>query len=223
MTDAEQEREQVIARIRAAFAATPHPGDPFIQGSHEGDEPFEMAAAFRGRHDWTALDAAFLDREYTALSFLSEGGFRFYLPAWLVAEVRGELMTADPTFHLTHGFHDWAHDERIGARVVRKRMGASVPVNPRRYGAITTYDHARYRLAVFTREEAEGIVAFLRWRREHDADAGFTRAQVDAALDRFWLERARSAPTAAMLAEHLREERELMEALEQRYGGGTEG
>jgi hypothetical protein len=46
-----------------------------------------------------------LDGHYEALSFLSEGGFRFFLPAYLVADVRDQLVTADPGFHLTHGSH----------------------------------------------------------------------------------------------------------------------
>lgn len=70
------DHDAAIARIHAAFAATHHPGDPFLLGSREGCEPYDEVSPFQGKHDWTALDAAFLDRHGGALSFLSDGGFR---------------------------------------------------------------------------------------------------------------------------------------------------
>lgn len=45
-----------------------------------------------------------LDAHYSALSFFSEAAFRFFFPAYLIADLRGELRTADPLFHLTGGF-----------------------------------------------------------------------------------------------------------------------
>ncbi|HEU4564932.1 MAG TPA: hypothetical protein VFS05_09805 [Gemmatimonadaceae bacterium] len=211
------DREAAMARIRAAFAATPHPGDPFLLGSREGCEPDDEVGPFEGKHDWTALDAAFLDRHGAALSFLSEGGFRYYLPAFLVADLRRELSAADPLFHLVHGFSDSAHEQRVGERAFVVRFGKSAFVNPLRYGAATAYDYARWRLSVFAREEAEAIVAYLRCRRD-EADMPHERREIDAALDGFWLERSRSAPTAAELERHLRERAEYVEALRARHG-----
>ena len=172
---------RLIETIHRAFGATPHPGDAFLQGSFDGCEPFEEVGHFTGKPDWTALEPGFLDQRYCALGFLSEGGFRFYLPAYLVADVRRQLRTADPSFHLTHGL-----DDRHRATLV----------NPRRYGAMRWVDYARYRLSVFTREESAAIVDYLRWRRDR---AGDEAGAIDAALAGFWLERARSAPPAGDL------------------------
>ncbi len=80
---------RVTESIAAAFRATPYPGDAFLQGSFDGCEPAEEVAHFQGKADWEALEPAFLDARYCALSFFSEAGFRFYLPAYLVADVRG--------------------------------------------------------------------------------------------------------------------------------------
>jgi hypothetical protein len=179
------ETDALVEMIRKAFGRTPHPGDPFLQGSHDGCEPYDEIAHFKGKPDWTALDPDFLDARYCALSFFSEGAFRFYLPAYLVADVRRLLRTADPAFHLTHGFSD---------STVAHRSGGTRLLNPRRYGAMTWEDYARYRLSVFSREEAVAIVAYLRWRREPET-------MIDAALTRFWEERARSAPLAGELAD----------------------
>jgi hypothetical protein len=209
--------EAVVAQVRAAFADTPSPGDAFLQGSFDGCEPYEEARAFHGRHDWTALVPDFLDAHASALGFLSEGGFRFVLPAYLVADLRGQLRTADPCFHLTHGLHDFRAEHALGGRAFVRRTGPDVLLNPRRYGAMTWGDHARQRLSVFTREESAAIVAYLRHRRDV-AGSDAERRAPDEALAAFWEARARSAPTAAELARHLAAEAEYAAALAARYG-----
>jgi hypothetical protein len=213
-----QDGDAVVAAIRDAFARGEYPGDPFLQGSFDGEEPYEEVGAFKARADWASLEPEFLDAHYTALGFFSEAGLRYFLPAFLVADVRGRLHTADPVFHLTHGFSDQSHEERIGGRVFVRRWGKTALVNPRRYGAATWLDYARYRLSVFTREEAAAIVAYLRWKRSADATADEReRAAIAAALDTFWLERARSAPAADDLARQLAEERAFFEAITEKY------
>ena len=82
-----RDTQQVIEQIRQAFRETERPGDAFLQGSQEGCEPGESVAPFMGIVDWSQLDAEILDASYTALSFFSEGGFRYFLPAYLIADV----------------------------------------------------------------------------------------------------------------------------------------
>jgi hypothetical protein len=178
------EVEDVIAEIGRAFRDTPHSGDRFLQGSFEGSEPREVAEAFSGFEAWSDVPTEILDGHYTALGFLSEGGFRFFLPAYLVADLRGRLRTADPVFHLTHGFAE-------GSR--------SAFVNPRRYGAMTWLDYARMRLSVFAREEAAAVVGYLEYRRERD-EHGIAEPAIDAALTLFWYERASAAPRQRQLS-----------------------
>jgi hypothetical protein len=204
--------EIVMGAIRAAFARSQYPGDPFLQGTFEGCEPYEEVGAFKGRTDWSSLDPEFLDNHYTALSFFSEGGFRFFLPAYLIADLMGRLRTADPLFHLTNGFSDASLEERTDQGVFFHRWGRSRLVSPRRYGGMTWQDYARYRLSVFTREEANGIVAYLQWRRGIDSLAGLGTRPIDDALDLFWLERARAAPTAEVLEHQLAEERRYLKS-----------
>ena len=213
MTD----REAVIEHIHKAFDPTPYPGDAYLLGSSEGCEPAEEAAPFKGQRDWGALDAELLDSRYNALSFFSEAAFRFFLPAYLIADLLGKLKTADPLFHLTGGFHEISVRVPMRTRDFTRRTGGSVLVNPRRYGAITFGDYARYRLSVFTREEARAIVAYLHCRRDADVD-GLHGAAIDAALDSFWLERAERAPSAESLERHLEEEKEYLADL----SGGPE-
>jgi len=207
-----QDKQTVITLIQQAFRETEHPGDAFLQGSSEGCEPAEATAPFKGVSHWTQIDQAILDPNYTALSFLSDGGFRHFLPAFLIADVNDQLQTADPVFHLTNGFFDRTVKLAAGSRTFDKSIGKSGFVNPKRYGAMTWHDYARSKLAVFTREEAGAIVAYLEWKRDSDAFQT-DREEIDAALDSFWRRRMAEAPTQAALQDWVREEEEYLNHL----------
>jgi hypothetical protein len=137
-----QDAKRVIEHIRLAFCETEHPGNAFLQGSHEGCEPGESVASFMGIADWSQLNPLVLDANYTALSFFSEGGFRYFLPAFLIADLEERLRTADPVFHLTNGFSDKLVKNPAGQHICKKTIGKSAFVNPCRYGAMTWYDRA---------------------------------------------------------------------------------
>jgi hypothetical protein len=211
-----QDTQRVIEHIRQAFCATERPGDAFLQGSHEGCEPGESVAPFIGVADWSQLDPKVLDAGYTALSFFSEGGFRYFLPAYLIADLQDLLQTADPVFHLTNGFCDKVVEIPAGQRIYKKTIGKSAFVNPRRYGAMTWHDHARRQLSVFTREEAGAIVAYLEYKRDADPH-GVNAEEINAALDSFWRDRAANGPTHQTIRQHLTEEAEYLRDI----GGGN--
>ena len=115
-----------------------------------------------------------------------------------MADLQGQLQTADPVFHLTHGFFEVTVESPVQGRVFLLTTGKSKLLNPRRYGAMTFNDYARYRLSVFTREEAAAIVAYLKFRL-NSAGTNFEKEQIEAALASFWQERSQAAPTAANL------------------------
>lgn len=206
----------VITRIEEAFSRNAHPGDPFLLGSFDGDEPLREVSAFHGMSDWHTPTPEFLDVHYTVLSFFSEGGFRFFLPAYLIADVKDLLKTADPVFHLTHGFYDITISHEVGEKTVTRSSGRTRLINPRRYGAITFLDYARYRLAVFAREECAAIVNYLELVRERETRLS-DRTGIDRALEDFWRPRAEAAPAQADLARHLKNEAEYVEALLRRH------
>jgi hypothetical protein len=86
---------------------------------------------------------------------------------------------------------------------------------------MTSYDYARFRLSVFTREEANAIVAYLKFKRDSDPDV-IDRESIDAALDSFWLERALAAPQAASLEQHIAEQEEYLAEISPITEAGTE-
>ncbi len=206
------DKQTVIDQIHQAFGGNDYPGDGFLQGSTEGCEPYEEVGPFVGRRHWQEIEPEFLDGHYSALNFFSEAGFRFFLPAYLVADLQGRLQVAEPLYHLTSGFSDFSVKIPVKGREFLIKSGKTALMNPRRFGAMCFYDYARYRLSVFTREEAGAIVAYLQYRRA-SAEINCEKEQIDAALDSFWLERAKTAPSVQDLKQHLAEESDRMAAL----------
>jgi len=165
----------VKEQIRSAFAHVEYPGDWCIRGGDEGEEPYLIERDFRGKTDWRLLDPEFIDQSPdglgSALSFLSDEAFHFYLPAYLIADIDGRLKHSNPLFHLTHGLDDSSRGERI---------------NPRRFGDRTWCDAARYKFAMFTKDEASAIVGYLQYKAETDPDE---QESVEASLRNYWNEK----------------------------------
>jgi hypothetical protein len=206
-----REKADVLQMIRDAFGKNEYPGDAFLQGSTEGCEPYDEVAPFRGIAEWEKLEPGFLDAHAAALSFFSEAGLRFFLPAYLIADVRGQLKSADPLTPLTHGFSDVEVKVTVNNRHFILRTGKSELLNPRRYGAATFYDYAKYRLSIFTREEAQAIVAYLEYKRDLDVRTP-DRTRIDAALASYWNARAANAPVSESLRQYIKEKDEFVAA-----------
>jgi len=204
-----QDTQRVIAHILQAFHDTEHPGDAFVQGSHEGCEPGESVASFIAVTDCLQLDPVVLDGSYDALSFFSEGGFWYFLPAYVIADPKDQLHTADPVFHLTNGFIDKAVKIPAGQRIYVKTIGKSAFINPRRYGAMTWHDHAHCRLSVFTRGGSashRGLSGMQTGCGSHDLN---TEA-IKAALDCFWRDRAANGSTYQAIRQYRNEDAEYL-------------
>lgn len=171
--------ELLKERISHAFDDVPFPGDAFLRGSNEGEEPFLLEKEFKGRTDWRNLDAEFLDGapdgHASALSFFSDEAFRFYLPAYLIADIEGNLERTDPAFYLCYGLSKKSKTEKV---------------NPRRYGDRTWFDEAQHRFAIFSSEQAAAIVAYLEFKREALREAGQQGAEIAQALKLYWSARA---------------------------------
>lgn len=162
----------IIEQITEAFADVQYPGDWCLMGSNEGDEPFATAEAFKGKTDRYAIAPKLLDEApkglSSALSFFSDEAFRFYLPAYMIADLRGDLREVNVVFHLTHGLDDKSREKLI---------------NSNRYGQRTWFESNSHKFSIFTREQAIAIVIYLRFKRKKDK---FARAEIDQALRSYW-------------------------------------
>ncbi len=167
----------VAAKIGREFADAKYPGDARLIASDEGSEPDLVERDFKGKTDWRSLPAEFLDQSpdgfSTALAFLSDEAFCFYLPAYLIADLGGLLKSADPAFHLTHGF---THESK------------STRINPRRFGEMTRHDYAVRRCSGLTAAQAGAIVDYLELKSL--TASAFDKGIIDQALTGYWRKRA---------------------------------
>lgn len=170
------DKTALIEQIASAFATVEYPGDWCLIGSNEGSEPAYTAEAFKGKTDRYAIEAKFLDDApeglRSALSFFSDEAFHFYLPAYMIADIRGQLEEVDLVFHLIHGI-----DNKSPINFI----------NPRRYGRSTWFDAKCYKFSIFTKAEAAAIVAYLKFKR--DTALLFEQESIDRALNNYWNER----------------------------------
>jgi hypothetical protein len=120
-------KQELKALIAKAFAANKYPGDWCLKGSTEGCEPYQVEQEFKGKKDWQALDSKFLDQApgglASALSFFSDEAFRFYLAAYLIADIDNRLENVDVLFHLTHGLDNKSRSKKINPLRYERELG----------------------------------------------------------------------------------------------------
>lgn len=157
--------EELFARLDAAFPPT---SPPEVLSTSFGPEVDALRADFRGKRDWRALSADFLERagQGEALAFLSDEAFCFFLPAWVRADLRGELRRTSPVSRLTAFVTPQSEGQRLAAV----------------WGGGTMGERARQCFARFDRAQVELIVAYLEWKLAAEPD-DLTLAQ---ALEHSW-------------------------------------
>jgi hypothetical protein len=186
--DAEQ--RHLIEAIRDAFEERAYPGDDQLCGSDYGDEPAEYALGFRGL-DWRTLHPDFLSYHYAALSFLTDEGLAYFLPAFLIADVLGVGGNADPVFHLTHGLVEEPkvdltslHPAVLEASGLEAEDLDWLQESVQQPSSIDWHAYALRRFAGFNALERQAIVRYLEYRAAHTWD--FVAVKINAALDSYW-------------------------------------
>lgn len=172
----------ILSEIEAVFPARRVARFNPMVNSAQGDEPLLTDEVFADKDDWTQLDSKWLDEApagwATALCFLSDEAVCFYIPAFIAADLRGELQRVEPMFHLTHGFDNLSRDECPDPR-----------------SRATWKDYAEQRWSHLTCEQARAIVHYLEWRVEKDG----LQMTYDSseALSAFWYDRATGLSTGS--------------------------
>jgi hypothetical protein len=168
--------EELLAKIEAAFSNVEYPGDDDLTDSPSyGDEPTALIAEFRGKTDWRELSATLLDRACggSALGFFSNAALRFYLPAYLMADVRGGLSLSSPEVTLTWSLTPQSEGERIAAA----------------WGGGTMGERARRCFDAFDARQVAVVIDYLAWKLER---LGGYDPCITQALEDYWLKRASS-------------------------------
>jgi len=164
--------KQLVEQIRRAFSQVEYPGDDHLTDSF-GDEADALIADFRDKRDWQALTPEFLNQApdgwASALSFFSGEALRFYLAAYLIADIEGMLVIGDATSRLC----------AFVTPIMQDRKLAKV------YGGGTLGEHARKEFELFDAEQVSAIVAYLWWKLENQS----YDPTIEQALENYWLER----------------------------------
>lgn len=176
-------RDEVIRLIKDAFKRNKYPGDDNIRESNQGDEPFLLEKEFKGKKDWQYLNSSFLDQApdgfSTALCFFSDKAFCFYLPAYLIADLKGELECTDVVRHLHFGLDAASRNKKVS------------PL----YGNQTWSDLNIAKYSIFSKPEIEAIVAYLEYKKVSDDELDKSDIrEIDQALDFYWKKRLLEFP-----------------------------
>ena len=192
---------ELCREIQVAFAATPYPGDNALcEGG--GEEPGEIALDLRGV-SWQSAHPTLLERCYAALSFLSDAGFRYFLPAFLRADLmRSELGyegNAEPVHTLTRGLYDKNIDlegienlrtftethwqEGTGEHGVSyERILEMLTATKQHMEEFDQQAYAIRRYRLFNDEERRAIIHYL----EYNTRQEYHGVQIHQALERYW-------------------------------------
>ena len=167
------EIDNLIETIQQAFAGESYPGDDQLTDSQYGEEPAALTEEFRGRTDWRSLDADFLNQAPdgwgSALSFFSAEALRFYLPAYLIADLRGQLYCGDPSSRLCAFLTPMTESKKL-AKI---------------HGGGTLGAYARDCFDRFSEAQAAAVVAYLWWKLDqHGYDP-----TIEQAMENYWLGR----------------------------------
>lgn len=167
--------QTLIHQITLAFSDVAYPGDDHLTDSTYGEEPEALVRDFSGKTHWQDLTPEFLDQAPegwgTALSFFSGAALQFYLPAYLIADINGQLLTADPTGRLCISLTPLGGMKKI-AKV---------------WGGGTLGDSARRDFEFYDAQQVRAIADYLWWRLESDETGG--DITLEQALEHYWLER----------------------------------
>ena len=162
----------LIQKIKNAFADVSYPGDESLTNSF-GEEAEALKKDFRGKTNWTLLTPEFLNQAPygwgSAVSFFSAEALQFYLPAYLIADIKGALDCADATSRLCSFVTPQMENRRI-ARI---------------YGGGTLGEHARADFERLSASQVSAIVAYLWWKLDRE---GYDLI-IEQALENYWLER----------------------------------
>lgn len=137
-------------------------------------EPIQARREFIDKDDWTLLNDQWLDKNGILYLFLSKEAQRFYLPAFLTADIRTGLQSFDPRWHLI----DWlVAPDRL------KPVGGwfKDPKSP--------FEHGLECWTPLAPNQASVVVEYLRWKAALDPELPSSMRTEDA-LEMYWLAHA---------------------------------
>lgn len=165
MTD-QSDKQELIQKIVTAFSDAEFPGNDNLVNNSYGEEPTLFRVHFFGQNNWNTLSPEFIDFD-GALSFFSDEAFRFFLPAFMIADINEQLNFNNPAVRLCWAVTPQSENKKI----------AEV------YGGGSIGERAKACFNKFSVEERNAVVSYLQWKLVKDEN-DLTVAQ---ALKNYWL------------------------------------
>ena len=167
--------EEIIQKIEKAFADNIFPGDDNL-ASYSYEEGELIKRHFSGQNDWRNLSADFIDKD-GALAFFSNEAYRFFLPAYMIADIKGHLEWNDPSVSLC-----WNLTPQYGNQKIAEIWGGG-----------TMAEQAKKCFEPLTHEQVSAIISYLRWKMNVELEDEFYISQnllcISQALENYWLKR----------------------------------
>lgn len=164
-------KDKLIQKISDSFSEVEFPGNDNLVGQSYGDEPVLVRNHFFGHSDWKILTHEFLDVD-GALSFLSDEAFRFYIPAFMIADINGQLDYNSPAFRLCWSVTPQSENDKI----------AEI------WGGGTMGEKAKKCFDQFSKEQVSAIVSYLYWSLSQDEN----NCTIEQALENYWIQRLKN-------------------------------
>jgi hypothetical protein len=165
MTEPSNENE-LIQKIVTAFSDAEFPENDHLVNNSYGEEPALVRHHFFGQNKWNSLSPEFMDFD-GALSFFSDEAFRFFIPAFMIADINEQLNFNNPAVRLCWAVTPQSENNKI----------AEV------FGGGTIGERAKACFEKFSEEERSAIVSYLKWKLVKD-ESDLIIAQ---ALKHYWL------------------------------------
>lgn len=165
-------KDKLIQKIVQAFSEVEFPGNDNLVAQSYGEEPDLVKNHFSGQGSWNKLTPDFLDFD-GALSFFSDEAFRFYIPAFMIADINEKLEYNDPSVRLCWSLTPQSENEKI-AKV---------------WGGGTVGERAKECFEDFTEAQVNAIISYLHWKLLQDEDDLI----IEQSLKNYWLKRIKNS------------------------------
>jgi hypothetical protein len=164
-------KDEIIQKINKAFSDNEFPGNDNLVAQSYGEEPDLVRDRFTGQNNWNKLTPEFIDFD-GALSFFSDKAFRFYIPAFMIADINEQLENNNPYVRLCSFLTPESETKKIA----------------KTWGGGTMGDRAKECFKHFSDEQVNAIIAYLNWKLLQDKN----NLIIEQALQNYWLKRTKN-------------------------------
>ncbi len=157
--------DKLTEEIKIAFKNNEFCGNDNIVNPSYGEEAKSIKKHFYGQKNWKIISSDFLDKD-GALSYFTNDAFNFYLPAYMLADLKGELEINDPSVRLCWSVTSQSENQKL----------------TKVFGGRTISELAAECFSSFSMEQINTIIKYLQWKHDQTDDL-----MIQQALCNYWL------------------------------------